>query len=105
MSAHKHTQGPWRAVVRNNNEMMTTFHGVLIGEVVIDTPTGSQQADARLIAAAPTYHQGADAFLAYVAAAEVGDDVAAMRHFDDAKRLLSEAHANAAGNGGEARHG
>ena len=94
MSAHKHTPGQWAVSQQDGLEVSAN------GECIAWVVSGSIH-DANLMAAAPTYHHGADAFLAYVAAAEVGDDVAAMRHFDDAKRLLSEAHANATGNGAE----
>lgn len=49
----KGTPGPWKYTVRNANEIMTTFHGVVIGDIYLDITTCSQKADARLIAAAP----------------------------------------------------
>ncbi|WP_261229630.1 hypothetical protein [Serratia entomophila] len=53
MSRFKGTPGPWVATVRNNNDLMTQFYGVLIGSVCVDIPTDSPKIDARLIAAAP----------------------------------------------------
>lgn len=49
----KHTLAPWKYTVRNANEIMTTFHGVTIGDVYLDITTANQKADAHLIAAAP----------------------------------------------------
>ncbi|MGJ7215277.1 hypothetical protein [Morganella morganii] len=49
----KGTPGPWKYTVRNANEIMTTFHGVVIGDIYLDITTDSQKEDARLIAAAP----------------------------------------------------
>ncbi|APU92715.1 XkdD [Proteus phage vB_PvuS_Pm34] len=49
----KHSPAPWRYTVRNANEIMTTFHGVTIGDVYLDITTANQKADAHLIASAP----------------------------------------------------
>ncbi|MEY0981439.1 hypothetical protein AB7206_12755 [Providencia alcalifaciens] len=49
----KHTSAPWKHTVRNANEIMTTFHGVTIGDVYLDITTANQKADSHLIAAAP----------------------------------------------------
>ncbi|HEK3113434.1 TPA: hypothetical protein SMV44_003003 [Proteus mirabilis] len=49
----KGTPAPWKYTVRNANEIMTTFHGVTIGDVYLDITTANQKADAHLIAAAP----------------------------------------------------
>ncbi|MEX9484066.1 hypothetical protein [Proteus mirabilis] len=49
----KGTPAPWKYTVRNSNEIMTTFHGVTIGDVYLDITTANQKADAHLIAAAP----------------------------------------------------
>ncbi len=49
----KHTPAPWKYTVRNANEIMTTFHGVTIGDVYLDITTANQKAGAHLIAAAP----------------------------------------------------
>ncbi|MCW9688153.1 hypothetical protein [Proteus terrae] len=49
----KGTPAPWKYTVRNANEIMTTFHGVTIGDVYLDVTTANQKADAHLIAAAP----------------------------------------------------
>ncbi|MEX9486115.1 hypothetical protein [Proteus mirabilis] len=49
----KVTPAPWKYKVRNANEIMTTFHGVTIGDVYLDITTANQKADAHLIAAAP----------------------------------------------------
>ncbi|EMP6220875.1 hypothetical protein RX512_002008 [Providencia rettgeri] len=49
----KGTPSPWKHTVRNANEIMTTFHGVTIGDVYLDITTANQKSDAHLIAAAP----------------------------------------------------
>ncbi|MBG5973244.1 hypothetical protein I5E96_01655 [Proteus mirabilis] len=49
----KGTPAPWKYTVRNANEIMTTFHGVTIGDVYLDITTANQKADANLIATAP----------------------------------------------------
>ncbi|BBU96538.1 hypothetical protein [Providencia rettgeri] len=49
----KHSPAPWKYTVRNANEIMTTFHGVTIGDVYLDITTANQKADAHLISAAP----------------------------------------------------
>ena len=101
-----HTTGPWvaakyegfgpRTTVRQGDErrgmrIATTF------EATSPKHIERNEANARLIAAAPTYYEGADAFLAYEAAVAEGDDVAAMLHYAEASRLLREAHAKATG--------
>lgn len=53
MSELKHTPGPWKYTVRNVNEMMTTFHGVAVGDTYIEVATRNEQEDAQLISAAP----------------------------------------------------
>ncbi|EPC3693691.1 hypothetical protein SOQ49_002850 [Escherichia coli] len=47
------TPGKWKYTVRNVNEMMTTFHGVTIGDTYIEAVTRNEREDALLIAAAP----------------------------------------------------
>ena len=49
----KGTPASWKYTVRNANEIMTTFHGVTIGDVYLDITTANQKADAHLIATAP----------------------------------------------------
>ncbi|MDM3646312.1 hypothetical protein [Proteus mirabilis] len=49
----KGTPAPWKYTVRNANEIMTTFHGVTIGDVYLDITTANQKSDAHLIATAP----------------------------------------------------
>lgn len=49
----KHSPAPWKYTIRNANEIMTTFHGVTIGDVYLDITTANQKADSHLIAAAP----------------------------------------------------
>ena len=53
MKEFKGTPGEWKYTVRNVNEMMTTFHGVTIGDTYIEAATRNEREDARLIAAAP----------------------------------------------------
>ena len=38
----KGTPAPWKYTVRNANEIMTTFHGVTIGDVYLDITTAKQ---------------------------------------------------------------
>ena len=49
----KHTPAPWKHTIRNANEIMTTFHGVTIGDVYLDITTANQKADSHLISVAP----------------------------------------------------
>ncbi|EGK3591955.1 hypothetical protein LGG24_000058 [Escherichia coli] len=53
MKEFKGTPGKWKYTVRNANEMMTTFHGVTIGDTYIEAATRNEREDALLIAAAP----------------------------------------------------
>ncbi|EFN4268870.1 hypothetical protein FQJ03_25155 [Escherichia coli] len=53
MKEFKGTHGKWKYTVRNVNEMMTTFHGVTIGDTYIEAATRNEREDALLIAAAP----------------------------------------------------
>ena len=53
MKEFKGTPGKWKYTVRNVNEMMTTFHGVTIGDTYIEAATRNDREDALLIAAAP----------------------------------------------------
>lgn len=47
------TPGPWKYTIRNVNEMMTTFHGVVMGDTYIEIATRNEREDAKLLAAAP----------------------------------------------------
>lgn len=49
----KGTPAPWKYTIRNANEIMTTFHGVTIGDVYLDITTANQKADSHLISVAP----------------------------------------------------
>ncbi|MEP8655832.1 hypothetical protein ABKV48_15775 [Enterobacter hormaechei] len=53
MKEFKGTPGEWKYTIRNVNEMMTTFHGVTIGDTYIEAATRNEIEDAQLIAAAP----------------------------------------------------
>lgn len=53
MSEFKGTKGPWVATVRNNNDLMSQFYGVLIGTVCVDVPTENPRYDSLLAAQAP----------------------------------------------------
>ncbi|EKQ9614799.1 hypothetical protein P7M98_000854 [Escherichia coli] len=53
MKEFKGTPGKWKYTVRNVNEMMTTLHGVTIGDTYIEAATRNEREDALLIAAAP----------------------------------------------------
>lgn len=93
------TPGPWVQGGRNTDCVWTSSYGepkkgMGDNDTWIDC---NSESNARLIAAAPTYYAVTDAFFAYEAAVEAGDDVAAMQHFAEASRLLREAHAKATG--------
>lgn len=47
------TPGSWKYTIRNVNEMMTTFHGVVMGDTYIEIATRNEREDAKLLAAAP----------------------------------------------------
>ena len=53
MSEFKGTPGPWKYTIRNVNEMMTTFHGVVMGDTYSEIATRNEREDAQLISAAP----------------------------------------------------
>ncbi|EBO4170082.1 hypothetical protein LB58_21180 [Salmonella enterica] len=53
MSEFKGTPGTWKYTIRNVNEMMTTFHGVVMGDTYIEIATRNEREDAQLISAAP----------------------------------------------------
>lgn len=63
MKEFKGTPGEWKYTVRNVNEMMTTFHGVTIGDTYIEAATRNEREDARLIAAAPDLLEALQLFL------------------------------------------
>ena len=67
------------------------------GEGEADIPHTERRANARLIAAAPTYYEAGVEFHAYEGAIAAGDDMAAMQHYARASQLLAEAHAKATG--------
>ena len=62
----KGTPAPWKYTVRNSNEIMTTFHGVTIGDVYLDITTSNQKADAHLIAAAPELLEALQGLMKYL---------------------------------------
>ena len=52
-AAEKATPGEWKRMMRNSDELMTTFHGVAIGNVFVELTTGKRDIfDAEFIAAA-----------------------------------------------------
>ena len=53
MKDFKGTPGPWKYTIRNVSEMMTTFHGVVVGGTYIEAATRNEREDAQLISAAP----------------------------------------------------
>lgn len=63
MKEFKGTPGKWKYTVRNVNEMMTTFHGVTIGDTYIEEATRNEREDALLIAAAPDLLEALQAML------------------------------------------
>ncbi|MBW9633283.1 hypothetical protein [Escherichia coli] len=63
MKEFKGTPGKWKYTVRNVNEMLTTFHGVTIGDTYIEAATRNEREDALLIAAAPDLLEALQAML------------------------------------------
>lgn len=63
MKEFKGTPGKWKYTVRNVNEMMTTFHGVTIGDTYIEAATRNEREDALLIATAPDLLEALQAML------------------------------------------
>ncbi|HHG0455589.1 TPA: ead/Ea22-like family protein [Citrobacter freundii] len=52
-AAVKATPGEWKRMMRNSDELMTTFHGVAIGNVFVELTTGKRDIfDAEFIATA-----------------------------------------------------
>lgn len=52
-AAENATPGEWKRMMRNSDELMTTFHGVAIGNVFVELTTGKRDIfDAEFIAAA-----------------------------------------------------
>ncbi|QIG27579.1 ead/Ea22-like family protein [Leclercia adecarboxylata] len=50
--AEKATPGEWKRMMRNSDELMTTFHGIAIGNVFVELTTGKRDIfDAEFIAA------------------------------------------------------
>lgn len=66
MKEFKGTPGEWKYTVRNVNEMMTTFHGVTIGDTYIEAATRNEREDARLIAAAPDLLEALQGYMSAV---------------------------------------
>lgn len=51
-AAEKATPGEWKRMMRNSDELMTTFHGIDIGNVFVELTTGKRDIfDAEFIAA------------------------------------------------------
>ena len=51
-AAEKATPGEWKRMMRNSDELMTTFHGIAIGNVFVELTTGKRDIfDAEFIAA------------------------------------------------------
>lgn len=65
MKEFKGTPGKWKYTVRNVNEMMTTFHGVTIGDTYIEAATRNEREDALLIAAAPDLLESLQGLVAF----------------------------------------
>ena len=111
MTANKHTPAPWAVVmnygdltVRSANARDTQDATYLeIVERVGGLRTGpnfdrsEEEANARLISAAPEYFDGTADLIAYEAAVEAGDDVQAMLLYASAVKKLRAAHLKAAG--------
>ena len=86
MSEAKFTPGPWAKSIRNNNDAMVTFHGVIIGNVFVDIPTPNEKFDTNLIAAAPELYEALEEFIeAYCRA---GCDLTREERIEDRKRLI-----------------
>ncbi|HGH5415642.1 TPA: hypothetical protein ACJI3M_003250 [Citrobacter freundii] len=93
MSEFKGTPGPWKYTVRNVNEMMTTFHGVAIGETYIEAATRNDREDAQLISAAPELLEALQDFMAESAgnAKSCGHDFECICRFDKARAAIAKA--------------
>ncbi|CAM7639975.1 MULTISPECIES: hypothetical protein [Enterobacteriaceae] len=93
MSEFKGTPGPWKYTVRNVNEMMTTFHGVAIGETYIESATRNEREDAQLISAAPELLEALQDFMAESAgnAKSCGHDFECICRFDKARAAIAKA--------------
>jgi len=103
------TPGPWfQSHRRNADGMYRTQVYDAAGEEIatlawypVHQPGGviatAREANARLIVAAPDFHQGALAFIEYEKAMAKGRDFAAMAHFDTASKMLHAAISKAKG--------
>ncbi|EBV3427715.1 hypothetical protein DOC67_07690 [Salmonella enterica subsp. enterica serovar Montevideo] len=96
MKEFKGTPGKWKYTVRNVNEMMTTFHGVTIGDTYIEAATRNERDDALLIAAAPDLLEALQ--LALNAMNEMGDilnfhDLAEQNKVDELTPAFDKARA------------
>ncbi len=84
MSAAQHTQGPWRVRVRPNG-FSVVDPGGLIASVDCDLTPARQEANSRLIAAAP------DLLDALVVLLDATEDSIGKRFRDRAKRAIAKA--------------
>ena len=51
------TNGPWKFLVNNNDDEMTSFYGVSMGNNYTPVSTNRSRSDAHLIAAAPEMYE------------------------------------------------
>lgn len=96
-----HTAGPWETKKSECGNFLWIYPRGQLNWNVAHTNyvrgKDSCEANARLIAAAPDYYAGVEAFIAYEAAMESGDDVSAVTAYAQAADLLKAAHARATG--------
>lgn len=51
------TKGPWKFLVNNNDDLMTSFYGVSMGNNYTPVCTNRSKSDAHLIASAPEMYE------------------------------------------------
>jgi len=94
----KHTPGPWTAFEFSGDAGNFEIKAGKFFIAETNSGLGSEEeSNARLIAAAPDYHEGAMAFIAYEDAMSSGDDISAMLHYANASKLLRAAKSKATG--------
>lgn len=59
------TNGPWKFLVNNNDDLMMSFYGVSMGNNYTPVCTNRSKSDAHLIAAAPELYELLDEMAGY----------------------------------------
>ena len=93
MSEFKGTPGLWKYTIRNVNEMMTTFHGVVMGDTYIEIATRNEREDAQLISAAPELLEALQDFMSESSgnSKSCGHDFECICRFDKARTAIAKA--------------